>query len=287
MIWCLKFPPAAAPFGLILNMNLWLLDSPYVFRLLVHGKLGLTHAFWTWKGSCGACGRIRSDLNGLFCSNFATPRGGWKACESVWCGSCYTKPPNSLFHHAQPSDESGFHWRIDKDCDRHLFARNGDNLITPFQCDLCVFRNLQGCNPTSQDEFLLACIRQVNLDALWGRETATVGSTLWAVKQTIASLNQVRLPPPFPALGPYPVADTFGYSVAIAMIIKSRAAGRYADYQQYESIRKLRAGFSNVFMASVLGNDSLRTMGGTRRASNFSTLAPPTLPGLRDLPGDA
>jgi hypothetical protein len=114
-----------------------------------------------------------------------------------------------------------------------------------------------------------------------------VGSTLWAVKQTIASLNQVRLPPPFPALGPYPVADTFGYSVAIAMIIKSRAAGRYADYQQYESIRKLRAGFSNVFMASVLGNDSLRTMGGTRRASNFSTLAPPTLPGLRDLPGDA
>jgi len=131
------------------------------------------------------------------------------------------KPPNNLFHHAQPSDETGFHWKSDKDRDRHLFARDGDHLITPFQCDLCVFRNLQGRNPTFQDDFMLACIRQVNLYALWGRETATVGSTLRAVKQTISALKQVRLPPPFPALGPYPVANQFGYSIAIAMLIKS------------------------------------------------------------------
>jgi hypothetical protein len=176
----------------------------------------------------------------------------------VWCGACYTAPPNNLFHHAQPSNESGFHWRSNKDKDRHLFAWDGDNLITPFQCDLCVFWNLKGRNPTTQDDFLMACIRQVSLDALWGRESATVESTLCATKQTLAALKQVRLTPPYPPLGPYPVGDTLGYTIAIAIIIKSRSAGRYATYQQFESIRKLRAGFSNVFMASVHGNDSLR-----------------------------
>ncbi len=61
------------------------------------------------------------------------------------------------------------------------------------------------------------------------------------------------------------MGDSFGYAIAIAMIIKLRSAGRHADYQQFESIRKLGAGFSNVFMASVLGNDSLRTMVGNNK----------------------
>jgi hypothetical protein len=133
-------------------------------------------------------------MSGLYCANFASPRSGWNACNSVWCGSCYTKPPNNLFHHAQPTDESGFHWRSDKDRDRHLAAQDGDHLTMLFQCDLCVFRNLQGRNPTSQDDFLMACIRQVNLDALWGRETAMVGSTLRVARQTISALQQVTPP---------------------------------------------------------------------------------------------
>jgi hypothetical protein len=196
----------------------------------------------------------------------------------MWCGSCYQKPPYNLFHHAQPSDESGVHWRSDKDKDRHLYARDGDHLITPLQCDLCVFRNLKGRNPTTQDDFLMACIRQVNLDALWGRETATVGSTLRAVQQTIKALQQVHLTPPFPPLGPYSVKDSFGYAIAMAIIIKSRSARRYANYQQFESIRKLRAGFSNVFMASVLGNESLCTMGGNNKGKQFINNCPTNSP---------
>jgi hypothetical protein len=43
-------------------------------------------------------------------------------------------------------------------------------------------------------------------------------------------------------------------------LLKSREPGRYAPYQQFETIRKLRAGFSNVFMASLEGSSSLRTM---------------------------
>lgn len=53
-----------------------------------------------------------------------------------------------------------------------------------------------------------------------------------------------------------------GYTIAVAMLLKSREPGRYAHYQQFESIQKLRAGFSNVYMVSPEGVNSLRTVGG-------------------------
>ncbi len=161
-------------------------------------------------------------------------------------------------------DEEGFHWGRAADSKRHTSACDGDHLVTPFQCDLCVLRNLQGRNPGVHDTLLLECIRQVSLDALWGRETATVDSTRRAVTQTVKILKQVRLEPPYPPLGPFPVMDNMGYAIAIAMILKSREPGRYAEYQHFESIRKLRTGFTNVYMTSVTGTESLRTIGGDK-----------------------
>jgi len=63
------------------------------------------------------------------------------------------------------------------------------------------------------------------------------------------------------------------------MLLKSCQPGRYATYQQNETVWKLHAGFSNVFMASVLGQDSLRLMGGARLSNIFVT-APQTPFGL-------
>jgi hypothetical protein len=65
-------------------------------------------------------------------------------------------------------------------------------------------------------------------------------------------------------LGPFPVEDNQGYAVAISMLLKSREPGRYAEHQQFESIRKLRAGYSNIFMASLSGDESLRSVGGEK-----------------------
>jgi hypothetical protein len=157
------------------------------------------------------------------------------------------------FPHQVQTDEAGFHWSKQQEVDRHLVGRDGDHLSTPFQCDLCIFRNLMGRNPGKQDQLLEACIRQVNLVALWGRERATIEATVRAVKHTVGMLSGVRVTPPYPPLGPHPVEDNFGYSVAITMVLKSRTPGHYAHYQQFETIRKLRAGYSNVFMASVGG----------------------------------
>ena len=45
---------------------------------------------------------------------------------------------------------------------------------------LCIFRKLRGVDPmesVSQDQLLLKCIRRVNLDPFWGRESSTVYQT--------------------------------------------------------------------------------------------------------------
>jgi hypothetical protein len=217
-------------------------------------------------------------MNGLFCANFVSSRQCWSPCHSVWCGSCYTPHPLDRFHRFIPVDEAGFEWRPASDQLRHMQAHDGSHLIVPFQCDLCMFRNLTGRNPlldTPSDDLLLCCIRRVNLDAVWGREPATAEATLRAAKQLVLLWDKVGISQPFmlPARGPFPVGDSFGVGVAIAMVLKSLEPGRYATHQQFETIRKLRAGFSNLYMSSVAGAATLRTVG-TDRAKHHLTDSP-------------
>jgi hypothetical protein len=100
---------------------------------------------------------------------------------------------------------------------------------------------------------------------MWGREPHTVNATLRAAKGMIIQWGKVGLEPQFPPLGPFPVCDSLGMGVAIAMLMKSLEPGRYNPHcQQFEMIRKLRAGFSNIYMASQEGVSSLRTVGGDK-----------------------
>jgi hypothetical protein len=46
------------------------------------------------------------------------------------------------------------------------------------------------------------------------------------------------------------------------MILKSTDKGHYAPYQQFETIRKLRAGFTNTYMSSLVGSTNFHTVGG-------------------------
>jgi hypothetical protein len=48
---------------------------------------------------------------------------------------------------ALPTNEDGLANEEDLDSTRYIQARNGDNLLTPFQCDTCHFRNLMSRNP--------------------------------------------------------------------------------------------------------------------------------------------
>ncbi|MFN9980540.1 MAG: hypothetical protein ACK53Y_11520, partial [bacterium] len=148
--------------------------------------------------------------------------------------------------------------------------------MTVFQCDDCVFLNLLKRRPlphSPRDNLTLCCIRRLNLDALWGKETTTVNSTTRAVRQTVQLLEPLGIQPQYPALGPFPVEDNLGYGVAVAMLLKSLEPGRYDVYQQFATIRKLQAGYHNVYMSSVEGATSLRSVGGDK-AKHFLNTCP-------------
>jgi len=184
----------------------------------------------------------------------------------VWCGDCYVPHPLDRFHVNTPSDEAGYEWLIkDSDASRFKVARNGDHLITPFQCDWCLFRLLTGRIPSDlsrHDTQLLCLLRRANLDSLWGRETTTVAANRRNLNQLIRLWSDnIGVDPQLPPLGPFPSQDVFGVTAAVAMLAKSLEPGRYKNYTQFESMRKLRSAYSNLFHASATGSVSMLTLG--------------------------
>jgi len=102
---------------------------------------------------------------------------------------------------------------------RFIRARDGDHLVTPFQCNLCHFCNIMGRDPihnSPQDVRLQKLIRRANLDALWSREPNTVRTTLMMGRQGAnisASLGfKHNL---FKPMGPFPVEAVFEMAPAI------------------------------------------------------------------------
>jgi hypothetical protein len=56
------------------------------------------------------------------------------------------------------------------------YARLGDNFMCPFQCNLCHYRNMKGCDPGEnykEDLKLMTGTRRAILDSFWGRAEAT------------------------------------------------------------------------------------------------------------------
>jgi hypothetical protein len=184
----------------------------------------------------------------------------------VWCGACYTPHPLDRFHVNTPKDEDGFEW-LSKPSDafRYKQARNGDQLITPFQCEWCLFRLLTGTIPNltrREDTFLMCLLRRANLDAFWGRETNTVLANRRNLDQLLRLWYTATLREPcLPSVGPFPTVDVFGVTVAVAMLVKSLEPGRYKDYSQFETMRKLRSAFSNLYHASLEGSTSRVALG--------------------------
>lgn len=242
-------------FGLNLSLNLsWLL----LFFLLLALGLGNSNAltpFWEWTGICaGCCVRIQSP-RGIFCANFSSPRGSWPPCRKAWHGKCYKTPENFSIFVQKPEDDLGNAWVKTSDQDRFLCGRNGDNLLFPFQCDLCWFRNLKGRDPdytSISDSTLLKYIRRVNLDGMWSREPSTIRSNLKAVEDTIKMLKELDLDPSFPPLGPWPLDDAIGFKLVIAQIRYSQLPGKnQRSHLQFDTIRKLRTSFSHLSEISV------------------------------------
>ncbi len=70
----------------------------------------------------------------------------------MWCGTCYKPLDVNEFPIALPTNEDGLVNEEELSSTRYCQARNGDNLINPFQHDSCHLRNIMNRDP----EHLLA-----------------------------------------------------------------------------------------------------------------------------------
>lgn len=161
------------------------------------------------------------------------------------------------FQIALPENDEGSEWKKKTDNKRFLVARSGDMLCTPFQCEECWFVNLHRRNSyraSVSDKRLLGYIRRVNLDIMWSRERSTVGNTLSAVKKARDLSVELGLKPQNLLLGPWPVGDDQGFQTAIEMLRGSQREGKNAkEYVQFDTIRKIRTGYSTVYENSAAG----------------------------------
>jgi hypothetical protein len=118
----------------------------------------------------------------------------------------------------------------------------------------------------------MCLLRRCNLDAFWGREPTTVLANRRNVDQLIQSWTGVlSAEPSLPSLGPFPPEDCFGITGSVGMLLKSLKVGRYADYTQFETMRKLRSAYSNLHHASAVGSTSMMTLGKDTAKTFLST----------------
>ena len=70
----------------------------------------------------------------------------------------------------------------------------------------------------------------------------------------VKTCQLVGLPPNYPPLGSYPIGDSFGYGLAVELMLRSLNSGRQSTGKiAFDTIQKQRAEFSGVWRASSSG----------------------------------
>ena len=153
---------------------------------------------------------------------FCYLRGGFRPCQSVRCGKCYTRKDCNKFKINEPLDDNGLPMYEDNDDEqRYKVGVDGAQFMVPFQCDLCIFRTLFKRNPLMgpSDTEALQVIRRMNLDIIWSREPSNTSKNIWNPNNIITTCEASGFEPSLPPLGPLPFEDIYRFSVAFAMII--------------------------------------------------------------------
>jgi hypothetical protein len=181
------------------------------------------------------------DASNSLCELFKSQRK-LSVMPSVWCGKFYTSNKevefvvNSLVPEVgNEADESRLQavWNTRRQSKTEFhYARNGDHLMVPFDCDFCIFAKLSGSSGravnTDKDALMLACIRRAYLDAFWSRVASTVVANGDRVRASLVLSEAVGLHRPYNSQGNLTHFDCCGYKVAIQMLLASRKPGRYS-----------------------------------------------------------
>ena len=107
--------------------------------------------------------------------------------------------------------------RKEEDKSNYIRARNGDWVVTPFQCECCHFINIHRRLP--DENGLREIYRRANLDMFWSRRPSTIKNCIAQVKYIINESRALGTPlTPFEA---WPVQDSLGMGLASLHLIKS------------------------------------------------------------------
>jgi hypothetical protein len=153
-------------------------------------------------------------------------------------------------------DDDGEELVDPSEASRFKEARAGDHLMTPFQCELCHFRNIMARDPVMSYEKDLAILefsRQANLDAFWCRAKSTVAANLRAGLRMEKTADDYGMPSIAPPMGPFPLDDSVGMKAAIAVLDRSLDPGVYSECVQWGTFRKTRSAITNISQAGVSG----------------------------------
>jgi hypothetical protein len=128
--------------------------------------------------------------------------------------------------------------------------------MTPFQCELCHFRNIYQRNPLTNlfvDQEALEFFWRASLDAFWSRATLTARGNLTEGKRGQRFAAQMGLPCLIPEMGPFPLQDTMGMMCAAGVLDRSMDRGRTEQYVQWDTFRGARFFVTNATQAGVSG----------------------------------
>jgi hypothetical protein len=222
---------------------------------------------------------------------------GHLLCEFLyWTRQLETMPEGVVRRLLHPIEGSHFPDRFPKDKEGNLLvseegklwfavARPGDHLFFPFQCELCHFLNVQGRSPQVGSVLLggvelLKCLRRVNFNAFWSRELSTVSHCLVKINRALKNAHELGMSnPPLPSLGPWNLEGEFGTGSAVIMVKHSMDTGVTEITVQFETVRKKKSDFFNLYQASV-NNAITAVIGGKEGESNWSWGCPFTTGGM-------
>ena len=131
--------------------------------------------------------------------------------------------------------------------------------MTPFQCEMCHFRNIYNRNPVylnPVDLEALAFFRRASLDAFWSRATSTVKENLNEGKRGQRFADRMGVLCLVPEMGPFPLSDSMGMMVAASILDRSLDPGITEKYVQWDTFRGARSFVTNATQAGVGGLSS-------------------------------
>ena len=148
--------------------------------------------------------------------------------------------------------------------------------MCPFQCDLCHFRNIKGCDPLPvllADVRLQVAIRRAILDSFWARSSSTVEGNVIQVSKFLDGCDHFGVDLPFAKdlpRGPFPLKDTWGMLAACVLLHRSLSGGQNSDTVQFSTVRRVQTAVSNYLNATP-GGVGLVLVGSDKHKQRFTS----------------